>query len=58
MREKYPKAYQPWTAEDDGRLQDLFLAGRSVKSLTGELQRQPGSIQARLKKLLGEDILD
>jgi ATP-dependent exoDNAse (exonuclease V) alpha subunit len=57
MRQKYPKAYQPWAAEDDARLQDLFIAGRDLPFLTEALERQPGSIRARLKKLLGDDIL-
>lgn len=57
MRREYPNAYRPWTAEDDAALIKLFSAGKSVtiKKMTVQFGRHPGSIRARLKKHFGED---
>ncbi len=57
MRSKYPNAYKPWSADDDARLVGFFSAGKpiTVKKLTEEFGRHPGSIRARLKKHFGED---
>ncbi len=57
MRETYPNAFKPWSAEDDKKLVKLFGQGDSVsiKSLTKTFGRHPGSIRARLKKHFGED---
>jgi ATP-dependent exoDNAse (exonuclease V) alpha subunit len=50
MRKTYPNAYMPWSAEDDKKL--LRLSGKSIKELTEMFGRHPGSITARLEKLL------
>jgi hypothetical protein len=57
MREKYPNAYRPWKPEDDEKLIKLFSTGKKVtlKKLTTELGRHPGSIKIRLQKHFGED---
>lgn len=57
MREAYPNAYRPWSQADDTKLVKLFENGQSVKKLTEEFGRHPGSIRSRLKKLLGEEVL-
>ncbi len=59
MREKHKNAYQPWTAEDDQRLVDLFIDGQEIKinDLVEKFGRHPGSIKARLKKLFGDDVV-
>jgi ATP-dependent DNA helicase PIF1 len=58
MRQEYPNAYRPWVEADDTKLTKLFEDGKTVKQLTESFGRHPGSIRSRLKKLLGEDILD
>ena len=55
MRHDYPNAYTPWSEADDTQLLKLFGKGKKVSELTHEFGRHPGSIRARLKKLLGED---
>jgi ATP-dependent exoDNAse (exonuclease V) alpha subunit len=55
MREAYPNAYRPWNDADDTKLVKLFETGQSVKDLTVEFGRHPGSIRKRLEKLLGEE---
>ena len=60
MREEYPNAYKPWKAADDARLQDaIFENGRIdlelIMKMSKQLGRHQGSIEARIKKLFGED---
>ncbi|HSH18471.1 MAG TPA: PIF1 family DEAD/DEAH box helicase [Candidatus Saccharimonadales bacterium] len=57
MRAEYPNAFKPWTAEEDNKLMAYFDSGapKSIKNLTKEFGRHPGSIRARLKKHFGED---
>ena len=59
MRLTYPNAYMPWKEADDAKLLALFGDGASVsiKKLTKELGRHPGSIRARLVKHFGEDAI-
>jgi hypothetical protein len=58
MRETYPNAFRPWKDNDDQKLLDLFVGGTPVKELSVTFGRQPGSIRARLKKHLGDDIFE
>ena len=51
IREQYPRAYEPWSAEEDEQLQLRYSQQASIKVLAAEFQRQPGAIQSRLKKL-------
>lgn len=54
IKESHPKAYQPWTGEEDARLTACFHSaakGFSVEDLSREFQRQPGAIRSRLAKL-------
>jgi len=57
MREQYPNAFKPWKSNEDERLMSLFQDGKphTIKELTKEFGRHPGSIRARLKKHFGED---
>jgi ATP-dependent DNA helicase PIF1 len=57
MRADYPNAYKPWSKAEDAKLIDLFSDDKTktVKQLTAEFGRHPGSIRARLKKHFGED---
>jgi len=51
IRAQYPKAYCPWTKEDDDRLVSFYKSGKSIKELTSIFQRNEGAITSRLKKL-------
>ena len=51
MRDKHPKAYMPWTDEDDDALRTGFEDGTKIAHLAKEFGRQPGAIRARLIKL-------
>lgn len=56
MRKTHPNAFKPWKAEEDEQLLAQFKKGDGLQKLTQLLGRQPGSIKARIKKHLGEDI--
>ena len=58
MREEHPNAYKPWSEADDKKLTKLFGRGLGVKELSSQFGRHTGSIRARLKKLLGDDVFD
>jgi ATP-dependent exoDNAse (exonuclease V) alpha subunit len=58
MRETYPNAFRPWKKTDDQELEKLFKKGTTVKDLSKKFGRHAGSIRARLKKLLGDDVFD
>lgn len=45
------KAYEPWTDEDDNKLELLFCEGKSVKILVDIFGRNKGAIESRIKKL-------
>ena len=57
MRETYPNAYMPWTAEQDDVLKQKFQNGASIKQLSKLLGRHEGSITMRLQKHFGEDMI-
>lgn len=51
IRETHQKAYQPWTQEDDDKLELLFCEGKKVKELAHLFARKEGAIISRIKKL-------
>ena len=51
IHQLHPRAYEPWTAEEDARLTQLSRSGQAAKEIAEILQRQPGAIQSRLAKL-------
>jgi len=51
VREQHPKAYRPWSAEDDEKLEALFCEGKTVKELANIFERKAGAITSRIKKL-------
>lgn len=57
MRETYPNAYMPWKEADDKKLKKMFKDGKTLNMLSIEFGRHPGSIQKRLEKHFGEDIV-
>jgi ATP-dependent exoDNAse (exonuclease V) alpha subunit len=56
MRLGYPNAYKPWKKLEDATLLELWASGKKVKELSVTLGRHEGSVRARLKKHLGEDL--
>lgn len=57
LRQLYPKAYMPWDDAEDEQLKELFASKKGAKEIAAKLQRQPGSIRARLRKHFGEDVI-
>src|SRR5882724_8493659 len=51
LREDHPRAYQPWTSEEDEQLRQLFRSGATVNEIGNTLKRQTGAIRNRLGKL-------
>ena len=51
LRKKYPKAYMPWSQDEDDALTIQFTKGVSQKQLSQDFGRQAGSIRMRLEKL-------
>jgi len=51
LRQIYPKAYMPWTPEDDENLKNAFQSCPEVRILADTFQRKPGAIESRLRKL-------
>jgi len=51
IREKYPKAYMPWTESDDILLEDYFTKGKPISEIAELFKRKPSAIHSRLKKL-------
>ena len=50
-RTKHPNAYRSWTKEDDARLLQLYVSGKSISELCKIFGRNRGAITSRLKKL-------
>ncbi|MCH7978732.1 MAG: DUF3276 family protein [Acidobacteria bacterium] len=51
VRQKYPKAYEKWTPEEDEQLKMSFREGVSVSDMAIFFQRQPSAVRSRLSKL-------
>jgi hypothetical protein len=56
MRGEYPNAYKPWRELEDKTLLDAWGSGKTVKEMSKKLGRHEGSVRARLKKHLGDDL--
>jgi len=50
-RKQHPKAYAPWSEDDDKRLADEFKSGKEVSVLAQLFQRNTGAIRSRLRRL-------
>lgn len=53
IRKKHPRAYEPWSDEEDRMLTRLYHEGQSVAVLAKIFQRQRGAIASRIRKLSG-----
>lgn len=51
IRAEHPRAYEPWTKDEDLRLGSMFATRKTVDEIAAILQRQPGAISSRLAKL-------
>jgi hypothetical protein len=51
VRREHPRAYEPWSSEDDERLKAHFREGFTVPKLAQVFQRKEGAIRSRLAKL-------
>lgn len=51
IRKHFPKAYTPWSEDDDAQLQELYKKDESLKEMSHILQRHSGGIRSRLRKL-------
>jgi hypothetical protein len=57
-RKKHSNAYQPWTTEDDDKLERLFSDSTGMKQLCEEFGRNKGAIESRIKKLELKEIYE
>ncbi len=51
IKERHPRAYEKWSAEEDDSLRALHGDGHSLSEIADRLQRQPGAIRSRLTRL-------
>ena len=51
MGNAYTKAYAKWTEDEDIRLRNEYIKGKTMSELTNISQRNPGAIRSRLKKV-------
>jgi len=51
VRIEHTNAYRAWTEEEDGKLEELNVEGKSASELAKIFERKEGAISSRLKKL-------
>lgn len=51
IRQRYPRAYEKWTDDEDARLKVEYDKSLDIQLLSKMFQRQPGAIRSRLWKL-------
>lgn len=51
IKSKHPRAYEPWTADDDAGLAEMSRQNRPVTEMSARFKRQPSAIRSRLAKL-------
>jgi hypothetical protein len=51
IKQRHPRAYDKWTAEEDALLEQKYKEGTSLENLAATFQRQPSAITSRLSKL-------
>lgn len=55
VKQEHPNAYEPWTDRQEEVLKQMHKGGAPVKAIASALNRQPGAISSRIRKLgLGE----
>lgn len=53
IRVRHPRAYEPWSPDEDARLLCMHRQSAPIAVLAAEFQRQPSAIRSRLAKLTG-----
>ncbi|MBO3463276.1 hypothetical protein G7B40_037800 [Aetokthonos hydrillicola Thurmond2011] len=51
IRKQYPRAYEPWSGEEDKQLRLRYSQNAPINIIAAEFQRQPSAIRSRLEKL-------
>ena len=51
IRREYPKAYAKWTEEEDIRLKNEYIQGKTITELAEIFQRRRSAVRSRLQKL-------
>ena len=51
VRESHPRAYEPWSPDEEENLKSLFKAGQTINGIASTLGRQSSAIRSRLKRL-------
>lgn len=51
LQKEHPRAYEPWTRDEELALQRQFAQGCDINELAELFQRQPGGIRSRLRRL-------
>jgi DNA-directed RNA polymerase specialized sigma24 family protein len=51
IRKQYPQAYTPWTEAQEAHLTELHAADTSIGEIAKRMERHPGGIRSRLKKM-------
>jgi DNA-binding NarL/FixJ family response regulator len=51
VRQKHPRAYEPWLEDEESSLVRLYKEGLSTATIADRLQRQPSAIESRLRRL-------
>ncbi|NLJ26764.1 MAG: DNA helicase RecQ [Deltaproteobacteria bacterium] len=54
LRKKYRRAYEPWSDEEDEWLVSSYGRKQNTAALAEALQRHPGAIMSRIRKLTGK----
>ena len=51
VRTQHPNAYNKWSEEEDKSLKTMVEEGKDIEEVAGILQRRPGAIRYRLRRL-------
>ena len=51
LRRRYPRAYEPWDAQEEARLAMFVERRASVSAIAQALERQPLAVRIRIKRL-------
>ncbi|MFQ5498516.1 MAG: DUF433 domain-containing protein [Candidatus Zixiibacteriota bacterium] len=51
QRKTHPRAYEPWTQDEENRIASLYKNGETFVRIGDKLQRKPGAVRSRLLKL-------
>lgn len=52
LRERYPRAYEKWSPEEEEDLLDLYKKGLRPREIGEQIGRQPSAVRTHLEKLI------